>query len=129
MGHFPFPAFVTSVAYRLVVDSEVIAMSDRVRSDSSRSSSTQDSGTRPIWIAVGLLIGIGVVVPLLVGIYDSETPRLAGFPFFFWYQFMLIPAVSALTYLAFRLAQAATARDRRSRGLPARPGEPEEDRR
>jgi len=70
-----------------------------------------------------LLLAVGIVVPLLVGTYDSETPRLGGFPFFFWYQFLLIPIVSALTYVAFRLSESATKRDRRARGLPEQPAE------
>lgn len=78
-------------------------------------STTASSGTRPIWITVGVLLAIGAVVPLLVWIYDSETPKLGGFPFFFWFQFLLIPIVSALTFVAFRLSESATARDRAAR--------------
>ena len=60
-------------------------------------------------------------MPLLVGTYDSESPELAGFPFYYWYQFLLIPVVSVLTYTAFKLSQAATGRDRAARGLPRSP--------
>jgi hypothetical protein len=54
------------------------------------------------WVAGGLLAA-AVVVPLLVGVYDREDPTLFGFPFFYWFQFVLIPLASALTYAAFRL--------------------------
>jgi hypothetical protein len=57
----------------------------------------------------GVLLAVAIVVPLLVGIYDREDPTLFGFPFFYWFQFLLIPVTSAATYLAFRLV---TPRDR-----------------
>jgi bacteriorhodopsin len=84
--------------------------------------SETDSGTRPIWAVVSVLLAIGIVLPLLVMTYDSQTPTLWGFPFFYWYQFLLIPVVSALTYLAFRLSLRATARERAARGLPPHAG-------
>jgi uncharacterized membrane protein len=54
------------------------------------------------WVAAALL-AVAVVVPLLVGVYDREDPTLFGFPFFYWFQFALIPFASACTYIAFRL--------------------------
>ena len=52
-------------------------------------------------------------------LYAKETPALFGFPFFYWFQFLMIPIVSALTYTAFRLSLRATEKDRRVFGLPA----------
>jgi len=78
-------------------------------------------------MVVGLLLAVSIVVPLLVPLYDQADPTLFGFPFFFWFQFLLIPIVSVLTYTAFRLSQAATARDREARGqsrLPNDGGDP-----
>jgi membrane protein implicated in regulation of membrane protease activity len=75
------------------------------------------SRTTAAWVVVAVLLAIGIVVPLLVGLYDSVKPTLFGFPFFFWFQFLLIPIVSVLTFIAFRLAQSATARDREQQGL------------
>ena len=54
------------------------------------------------WVA-GVLLAVAIVVPLLVGVYDREDPTLFGFPFFHWFQFLLIPVTSVLTYIAFRL--------------------------
>lgn len=54
------------------------------------------------WVAGGLLAA-AVVVPLLVWVYDREDPTLFGFPFFYWFQFVLIPVASAFTYTAYRL--------------------------
>jgi len=90
----------------------------------SHADPTTDQGARgtnrtnAAWGVVAVLLAIGIVVPLLVGLYDSEKPTLFGFPFFFWFQFLLIPVVSALTYTAFRISMGATARDRERAGLP-----------
>ena len=75
--------------------------------------------TGPTWAVVAVLLAIGIVVPLMVFLYDSPTPTLFGFPFFYWFQFLMIPIVSALTYTAFRLSLRATEKDRRVFGLPA----------
>jgi hypothetical protein len=73
------------------------------------------------WVVVAVLLGIGIVVPLLVPLYDSETPTLWGFPFYYWFQFALIPVVSVLTYIAFRISLSATRKDRQVFGLPPEP--------
>ena len=75
--------------------------------------------TGAAWLTVYVCLGIGIVVPLLVFLYDQEKPTYLGFPFYYWFQFLLIPIVSALTYLAFRLSLRATERDRAAYGLPA----------
>ena len=92
------------------------------------SSSPPSGSTRPLWVVVGLLLAVGIVMPLLIGTYDSETPALFGFPFFYWYQFLLIPVVSTLTFVAFRISQSATARDRAARGLAPHPDDEGGDR-
>ena len=79
--------------------------------------------TGPTWLVVRVLLGVGIVVPLLVPFYAKETPELFGFPFFYWFQFLMIPVVSLLTYTAFRLSLRATAQDRPAFGLPAEPTE------
>ncbi len=73
------------------------------------------------WVVVAVLLGLGIVVPLLVPLYDSETPTLWGFPFYYWFQFALIPVVSVLTYIAFRISLSATRKDRQVFGLPPEP--------
>ena len=35
-----------------------------------------------------VLLAIPIIALLWVGSYSRETPKLAGFPFFFWYQFL-----------------------------------------
>ena len=75
------------------------------------------------WAVVAVLLAVGIVLPLLVGLYDSVEPRLGGFPFYYWFQFLLIPVVSLLTFIAFRLSLKATEKDRPAFGLPAEPGD------
>ncbi|HET6652115.1 MAG TPA: DUF3311 domain-containing protein [Nocardioides sp.] len=84
--------------------------------DTRPPSGTAPSGTKSTWVIVGVLLAVGAIVPLLVWLYDSESPALGGFPFFYWFQFLLIPIVSALTYVAFKLSETATERDRLARG-------------
>jgi hypothetical protein len=73
------------------------------------------------WAVVAVLLGLGIVVPLLVPLYDSETPTLWGFPFYYWFQFLLIPIVSVMTFVAFRLSLRATREDRPRFGLAPEP--------
>ena len=54
-----------------------------------------------------------MVVPLWVPLYDKATPTLWGFPFFYWFQFLLILCSAVLTVVAFLLSLVA---DRKSRG-------------
>lgn len=55
----------------------------------------------------GVLLAIPIVVLLWVPHYAKVEPRLFGFPFFFWYQFLWVFLCSAMTYTAFRLTLSA----------------------
>jgi membrane protein implicated in regulation of membrane protease activity len=57
-------------------------------------------------IAVVLLL-IPLVALMWVPSYARETPRVAGFPFFFWYQFLWVFVCSGCTYAAYRMMLAA----------------------
>ncbi|MGH3509136.1 MAG: DUF3311 domain-containing protein [Nocardioidaceae bacterium] len=67
----------------------------------------------------GILILIPVVAMLWVGSYTKETPRLGGFPFFFWYQLIWVFITAILSWIAYLIVLAA----RRPRGDGRRPGE------
>ena len=73
--------------------------------------------TNGAWTVVGVLLGIGILLPLLVFLYDQEDPTLWGFPFYYWFQFLLIPIVSILTVIAFKISVKALAKDRKDIGL------------
>jgi hypothetical protein len=49
-----------------------------------------------------LLLGLPSLATLLVPFYNSDTPRLFGFPFFYWFLIVLIPASSLVTYLVYK---------------------------
>jgi hypothetical protein len=73
------------------------------------------SSSRGLWLLVYLLLLPVVVVPLLVPLYDRTDPTLWGFPFFYWFQFALIPCAAALTLAAYLVSKQADARDRGER--------------
>jgi hypothetical protein len=49
------------------------------------------------WLLLLPFLGI-----LWVPLYNSRTPELFGFPFFYWYQMAWIPLGMAFTWLAWR---------------------------
>ena len=57
-----------------------------------------------------VLLAIPIVVLLWVPHYAKEDPKLFGFPFFFWYQFLWVFLCSALTYTAYRIVLVARPR-------------------
>jgi hypothetical protein len=58
-------------------------------------------------VAAGILLLIPLVALMWVPSYARETPRLFGFPFFFWYQFAWVFLCSGLTWTAYKLVMAA----------------------
>ena len=75
-------------------------------SDTDRAS-RRGGSSRGIWTVIVVLLAPAVLVPLYVPLYDKVDPTLLGFPFFFWFQFLLIILVSVVTVLAYYLAKAA----------------------
>jgi Protein of unknown function (DUF3311) len=67
-----------------------------------------------VWVAVGVLLFIPIVLPLLVGTYAKETPKLAGVPFYFWWQFTLIIVSALCTVIAYVVVMRVE-RERRER--------------
>ena len=69
-----------------------------------------------LWAVVGVLLVLAAVPPLLVPVYARETPTLWGFPFFFWFQFVLVLWAALMTSSAYFIAKEAFRRDRAARG-------------
>jgi len=86
-------------------------MADTHNSSADDRDAAPPTDRRKIALA-GVLLAIPVVVLLAVPHYAKEDPKLFGFPFFFWYQFLWVFLCSALTWTAYRLTLAA----RRPRG-------------
>jgi hypothetical protein len=65
-----------------------------------------------LWVVIVLILIPPVVVPLWVPLYDKSDPTLWGFPFFYWFQFLLILCSAVLTIVALLLSQVADRKDR-----------------
>jgi hypothetical protein len=75
-------------------------------------SSRSAGGTTGRWVIVGILLLLAAVPPLLVPTYTRVDPTLWGFPFYFWYQFLLVPFAAVCTTIAYVVAKEAYRRDR-----------------
>jgi hypothetical protein len=51
------------------------------------------------------LLLIPIVLPLLTFLYNHETPKLFGIPFFYWFQMLLAPLAVLATVSVFYLAR------------------------
>lgn len=49
-----------------------------------------------------LLLLLPFVFLLSLPFYNHAEPSLAGFPFFYWYQFLWVPLTSLIAYLVYR---------------------------
>ena len=84
-------------------------------------SSLSSSSSRR-WLAIVVLLLPAIVLPLWVPLFDRRDPEIGGWPFFFWFQFVLIGVAVALTAIASVLAARVHRIDRERHGLPAGPG-------
>lgn len=51
----------------------------------------------------GVLLALPMIALAWVSSYAKIEPKLAGFPFFIWYQFLWVFLCSAATYAAYKL--------------------------
>lgn len=51
------------------------------------------------------LLLIPIVVPLLTPLYNHDSPRLWGFPMFYWLQFLFIFLGVATTSVVYRMTR------------------------
>jgi len=49
-----------------------------------------------------LLLALPAIVTCFVPIYNHIDPKLAGFPFFFWFHLALVPITAICIYVAHR---------------------------
>ena len=76
------------------------------------------------YVITVILLAIAIVVPLLVPTYSFDEPRLAGMPFFYWYQMLWIPITSALVGTSYWLISKEDRRRRESvQGVAGTEGE------
>ncbi len=70
---------------------------------------------RAVQLQVGVLLAIPLLALLIVPIYSRTTPKVGGWPFFYWYQLVWVVLASAFTYTAHRLVYRARAAQRNGR--------------
>jgi hypothetical protein len=57
----------------------------------------------PTKIVATIILIVAIVVPLLTWTFARDAPRLFGFPFFYWYQFLWVFLAAGACYLAYVL--------------------------
>jgi uncharacterized membrane protein len=75
------------------------------------------------------LLLVGIVLPLLVPIYNRIEPTLFGWPFFYWFQMALVAVGVLTTSVVYRMTRRSSAdrqaaRDAVARDASTRDGEP-----
>jgi hypothetical protein len=91
----------------------------RGRLDEEASMSSPDLPTRAParpgpYVVTGILLALAIVIPLFVPAYSHDEPRLAGMPFFYWYQMAWIPVTSGLVGISYWLISKEDRRRRAS---------------
>ena len=79
--------------------------------ESARPAPPRRRSTR-LWVVIIIILIPPVVVPLWVPLYDKADPTLWGFPFFYWFQFLLIICAAIITIIAYLLSRIADRMDR-----------------
>jgi len=74
--------------------------------ESAPSAQHQPLPGRTIAIVLALL-AIPVLAILIVPIYAGSAPRVAGWPFFYWYQVVWVPLSAAFTGAAYLIVKRA----------------------
>jgi hypothetical protein len=76
---------------------------------------------RPSTVAVvGILLTIAIMGSLWVPLFARSQPQLKGFPFFYWYQLILVPVTSLLCWICYLLLRTKPRRGASTRGAPGR---------
>jgi uncharacterized membrane protein len=81
---------------------------------------TRGPARRGPYVVVGVLLAIGIVVPLLVPVYATATPALFGMPFFYWYQMLWVLIEALLLLVCYRIVAAEDRRRRQESGQGGR---------
>ena len=59
----------------------------------------------PAYAVAGVLLAAPFVALLWVSSYAQDSPRLFGFPFFYWYQFLWVLISAVFTVTAYGLVR------------------------
>ena len=77
-----------------------------------------------IKVTVTIMLAVAIGGALWVPIYAHLLPKLGDFPFFYWYQLILVPVTAILCWISYLLLRTKPARPHR-RAPQAAPGERE----
>ncbi len=66
-----------------------------------------------IKVAVTVMLAVAIVGALWVPIYAHTLPKLGDFPFFYWYQLILVPVTAILCWISYLLLRRKPARQAR----------------
>jgi cytochrome bd-type quinol oxidase subunit 2 len=66
--------------------------------------------------AVTVLLAVAIIGALWVPFYARLLPKLGDFPFFYWYQLILVPVTAILCWICYLLM-------RKKRARPGQPGD------
>ncbi|MEO6828102.1 MAG: DUF3311 domain-containing protein [Microbacteriaceae bacterium] len=70
------------------------------------------------YIVAGIILTIGIVLPLVVPMYAKHDPELLGFPFFYWYQILWVFVEAGLLWITYTIV---TREDKRRRAAVHKP--------
>ncbi|WP_091518280.1 DUF3311 domain-containing protein [Microlunatus soli] len=70
----------------------------------------------PTKIVVAVILLAAIVLPLLTSSYSRVDPRLFGFPFFYWYQFLWVFLAAACCWISYVLLRREQRAYQRSHG-------------
>jgi hypothetical protein len=76
--------------------------------------SAPPGGSPARWGAVAVLLLVAIGGALWVPIYARSMPKLADFPFFYWYQLVWVPVVAILCWLCYVLLRTRPTPEARS---------------
>jgi hypothetical protein len=62
----------------------------------------------PTKIVVTVILLAAIVLPLLTSTYSRTDPRLFGFPFFYWYQFLWVFLAAGCCWVSYLLLRRET---------------------
>jgi hypothetical protein len=59
------------------------------------------------WLVVTVLLLSAIGAALWVPLYARSGPKLGAFPFFYWYQLLLVPVVAVASWVCYLLLRPA----------------------
>jgi hypothetical protein len=66
------------------------------------------------YIVSGILLVVGITMPLIVPMYARQDPELFGIPFFYWYQMLWVFIDAFLLWIVYMIV---TREDKRRRAV------------